>query len=424
MSLHNLLQYKIQREQRLIINQEMQYAFDVLQMQVGELSAWLTKEIEKNPLLEITPPKNRNSSFQETSIISKPTRYDVLLQEIREHFDQPKERKLATYIAGSLDEKGFLPFSIKHLCSLEQIDQNFAKRVLYQFQRMEPIGLATQGVQEALLVQLEAKHLQKTMLYQIIEDHFEDLLHQRFKKITQALSLSEETIKSMVHKHLRSLNPFPGHFLSPIPSMAVYPDITLQKEEDRWEVRINEHDLPSFAIHKPLAEKIENSSIKKEDMEYIRRHLTAGKWLSCILERRKKTLIDIMLYILKKQEAFLEGESQTPLPMTMHEIATVLQKSESTITRAIAHKYLECPIGFLKLRSLFTAPLYTAEGQVSNQKAKNLILKLIKQETKPLSDQELSLLLKKEGIPCARRTVTKYRKQLKISTASLRKHWN
>ena len=417
------LNQSIRQDQRLVMNMAMRHAFDVLQMPVAELSEWLEKEIEQNPLLEISRSGHQNLSYLETAVAERPSKQQYLSREIRSYFDLEEERKIAEYIAGSLNEKGFLSLSVEELCSTLEVEEALILKVLHRFQRMEPVGLGTQGVQEALLVQLEEKGLKGSVIYRIVEQYYSDLLHHRLKKITKVFRLSATELKALVYTDLRPLTPFPGHLFQSAYNPVIIPDITIKKEGEIWNIEMNERDLPSFQIHSQYLEMVENEALVREDIDYIRRHLAAGKWLQRIVSRRKETLEKIMIYILKKQLEFLEGTVHTPLPMTMSEIALALNKSESTITRAIANKSVSCPLGLLKLRTFFTQAIQTDEGTISNKKAKDLLVKLVEQEETPLSDETLSKLLKSQGVPCARRTVTKYRKQLKILAATKRKLW-
>ncbi|MGE0197509.1 MAG: RNA polymerase factor sigma-54 [Simkaniaceae bacterium] len=415
---HNFhLSQNLKQDQRLIMSQGMRQAFDVLQMPVLELSAWLEKEIEQNPLLEISKPSCREISYGEMAREHVPSRHEYLMGEIRAHFFDKKEQQIAEYIAGSLDEKGFLSLSLEELCRALEVKEEEALKVLHVFQRMDPVGLGTPGAQQALLVQLERKGLKQSVIYSIVDQHYSDLLHKRLKKILKTFHLTPEALKELVKTQLRPLNPFPGHSLIDIYNPPITADILIEKVEERWKVRVNEKDLPSFEIREEYASQ---DTLTQEERDYFRRHRAAGKWLMRILDQRKETLEKVMAYILKKQIDFFEGVIQEPHPMTMQEIALALEKSESTITRAIGDKYLACPQGFLRLRSLFTQALQTEEGTISNKRAKDLLGKMIAQEKTPLSDEALSQLLKTQGIPCARRTVAKYRKQLKILSASKR----
>ncbi|MCP5503932.1 MAG: RNA polymerase factor sigma-54 [Chlamydiales bacterium] len=404
-------QQSIRQDQRLIMSVAMERAFHVLMMPTLELNDWLEREIEKNPLLKLSHSPSK--PYDISLIRSKVSLYDYLSHEIELHFETSQEKEIAREIAGSLDEKGFLTLSEEELLGKEA--------VLKKFQQIEPIGLGTRNVREALLLQLEGK--KKDLIYQIVDLHYDDLLHNRLGKISKSLKITLPEIKEMIHNDLRPLNPFPGRVFENDFNPPLIADVSIIKEGDSWSVEVNDSDLPTFEVHETYLKALENPYSKQQEVDFIRRHLAAGNWLIRILHRRKKTLLEIATYLLKKQREFLEGIQGSPSPMTMKEVARALTLSESTITRAIAHKAIATPRGLLKFRSFFTHALQSEEGNVSNQEAKDLLLKMIDQEKDPLSDQQLSIKLKERGIQCARRTVSKYRKELKIGSAHQRKMW-
>ncbi len=376
------LRQNIRQEGRLIISPAMEQAFHVLAMPTLELTDWLEKEVGQNPLLEM---RNRPPCEFNTSLIKdEPTLYEYLLGEIPLHFETAEEKEKAELIAGSLDRNGFLALSDDELEGFEE--------VLKRFHQIEPLGLGARNAQEALLIQLSGK--EKNSAYKIIKEHYEDLLHKRWPIIAKSLKLSIEEVKELVIKELRSLNPFPGRQFQQEINPFLAADITIQKEEGRWNVEAN---LPSLQLFSP-----------KEEMKH---YLTEAKWLVHTLDQRKKTLEKIALYLLKEQQDYFEGMTDTPKPMTMCSLAKALGLSESTVTRAISHKAIATPRGLLKLRDFFSP----------NQDVKQLLLKLIAKEKEPLSDEALSQELRAQGIRCARRTVAKYRKELKIGSASYRK---
>lgn len=416
----------IKQNQKLIMSYAMQRAFMVLQMPILELSNWLESEIEQNPLLEITYPQSYQDEdflYRQSLIETKTSLYEHVLREIALHFEDPTERKLATYLAGLLDEKGFLTTPKEEICASQSVSPELFECVLSRFQQMDPLGLGTRTLREALLIQLRAQSKERTLTYHLIDSHYEDLMSHRFSLLAKKFHLGASKLKTMMRKELRELNFFPGQQFGEGHNPHITPDLYLEKNEDHWEVRMNEDDLPAFQIHTFYLEKLKQDTLGKDDLEFIRRHLASGKWLLRTLDRRKKLLKDIGAYLLKKQIAFLESHSSSPLPMTMREVAHLFEVNESTVTRAIANKYVSCPRGLMKLRDFFTQGIQTEQGTISNKQAKDLLLKLVKSENKevPLSDLVLSEQMMKQGIPCARRTVAKYRKELKIAPAAQRR---
>jgi len=411
------------QSQQLAMNMAMRQAFDVLQMPIAELSDWINEEIAQNPLFEIIQPYTRQFAPLETTITREFSQKEYLFLEIRDHFELGKERKIAEYIGGALDERGFLTTSVKQLCLTLNVKEPLLLKILHRFQRMEPIGLGTYNVQEALLVQLEERGVRESTTYQIVKQCYKDLLHHRLSKIAKIFKLSIEALRALIYAELRPLTPFPGQCFPSTPNSIIIPDITIERENEMWKIEMNEENLPSFHIHTQYIKMAECGVLTQKDLAYLHRHLATGQWLRRVINQRKETLKSIMTYILKSQSDFLEGVVSTPHPMTMREIALALNRNESTITRAVANKYISCPLGLLKLRTLFTRPFLTEKEMISNRKIQELIIKLVKQEKMPLSDKALSKLLKNQGISCARRTIAKYRQRLKIPTALERRAW-
>lgn len=401
----------IQQDQRLIMSVAMERAFHILQLPTEELADWLEKEIEQNPVLDL--PCSSAKAFDPSFTPSKPSLYDHLLFEIALHFTTEEEKEIARYFAGSLDNKGMLTLSTEEIKGKE--------KVLEVFQRMEPKGVGARSIQEALLIQLEEeKH---SLVYSLVLNHYHDLLHLRLQKISNEMNLSLSKVKAIIHKQICLLNPFPASNYQDEMNPILIADVTLHNEEGIWSVEVNDSTLPLIQIHPYYLNALEEKELENDEIVLIRRHLAAGKWLIRAVDRRKKTLQEIATYLLKREKDYFEGITSTPNPLTMKELAKALSVSESTITRAIANKALATPRGLLTFRSFFNQGLRSIKGDISSKEAKDLLLKLIKQEEAPLSDEALSKQLLSRGIQCARRTVTKYRKELKIGSAAQRKLW-
>ena len=393
------------QDQRLVMNMAMERAFAVLQMPTLELKEWLETEIEQNPLLELERTQSSWSDF--SGVESRPTLYEILNQQIPLYYETLEEQEAARWIAGNLDENGFFE---------QEVLSPFLAKVLETFHTMEPLGIGAHSPQHALILQS-----QDPCLDQLLTHHYDDLLHQRLNKMTKELKISEAELKKLIHDKLRPLNPFPGRCFHPNTNSSLEADLIIQFENDRYSVEICHSLLPSFHISPYYLKRLESKNISKEEIHTIRRYLAAGKWLERIMSRREKTLYEIGLYLIEKQRAFLEGSAGTPKPMTMKQLAEDLGLSNATIHRTVSQKAIFTPRGLMKLRDFFTQEIVTPKGTISNQAAKNLLLQLISQEKHPLTDAALANLMAQAGIPCARRTIAKYRKELNIGPASQRK---
>ena len=403
----------------------MQRAFAVLQMPIHELAKWLEDEIEQNPVLEIVTNGPSSLSSSHVNTREQYTLYQYLIKEIPDYFAESEQIDLAKYIAGSLDQKGFLTMSYQEISEAKQVSIPFIHQVLEIFHQIEPVGLGAKNVKECLLIQLKLQSKENTLGYQILDQYYEDLIHNRPHAIAKKMGISTKKLREIIQLDIKSLTPFPGHQFLSDENHTLIPDIFIEKKEEAWEIQINGDELPTIRIQPYYQNSLKDHLVDIEESRFVRRYVSSGKWLIHILHRRKKILTSLSLFIIKMQQEFLEGLTSAPNPMTMKDAALFLNLSESTITRAISGKYLSYPRGIIKIRDFFSSSIATNSGKISNQKAKNILQDLIKKEDKkkPLSDKALSLHMISQGIRCERRTITKYRKLLHLPTASQRKFW-
>ncbi|MES2122233.1 MAG: hypothetical protein V4492_05590, partial [Chlamydiota bacterium] len=218
----------------------------------------------------------------------------------------------------------------------------------------------------------------------------------------------------------------PGYRYYSQPTTALIPDLYFLCWESAWKVEVNASHLPSFHIAGAYVNALSDPELKKNEAFYLRRQIVAGRWLKRIVGKRSQTLRSIGELILKRQLPFFNGEQKGLTPMTMQEAAHELGLNESTIARAVSNKYVSCPQGMFALKSFFSQGLKTSQGKkISNHSLREMLSTMIESEDKlsPLSDEEITLKFRKQGISCARRTIAKYRSMLEISPAHLRKKW-
>ncbi len=397
----------VHQHQRLQLSFAMQQAIHVLQMPSVELSLWLKEEIEENPCLEY---EDTSSFFPKSSLRTRaphsegecaatPSLFEYVMEQARLSLSTKEDLKIAEHLAGSLDKRGFLTDSdvLPHM-----------ERVLQKMQLFDPPGIAAKSLRESLLIQLRHRNLRESFAYELIYNHYEDLLHNRLPQIAKKTKYSIEEVKKTIEEHIASLNLRPAsHFFSEW-TAPILPDMILTYENEIWRIEPNEECFPMFQI------KVE----KAQDRYYLER----AHWIKKAIANRQKTLISICHYFIKIQGNYLNAESSELKPMTMQEVAEALNLHISTIARAVHEKHLFCPRGIVAMRSLFT---YDLGNTTSNQSVKQLLSTLIEEENKehPLSDEALALKISASGIPLARRTVAKYRKLQKIPSARHRRRW-
>lgn len=395
-------------ERRLAMTFRMQQALAILQMPQIELSQLIQEEIDKNPILEETGLGKKIVPSQEIS--SPDSLSENLLHQIRENFSDRQTQQIAKKLLEYLDEKGFLSSPPEEIA--QHLDQPISRieMILSTMQTFAPSGIFARNLQESLLNQLKAMGSENTPAFYLTRDYFHDLLHGRYsaiKKKAGEIDLAE-AIQKLALLQLRPLDAFKREI-----SVTVVPDLIIRRTEKGWTIGLNDEDLPKFQIHTKY-ESIQSDS--KEEQETLRLWLSQGKWLLSCLNRRRKMLMQIGAYLIRYQANFLAQKGNLK-PITCHDLALELQLHESTISRALSEKTIETPRGIIPLKSLLTpAP--------ERREAKEILQELIAQENKmsPMTDDELSIELEKRGYKTARRTVSKYRNELKIRSAKSRKH--
>jgi RNA polymerase sigma-54 factor len=346
---------------------------------------------------------------------------------------------LGEEIIGNLDDDGYLKRDLKDILNdLElfehiKIDYQTAENLLKKIQRFDPIGIASRNLKECLMVQLNVMKIDEYYKYiakKILENHYDEFSRKRYDLIKKNMKLTDETLKEVIHI-IQSLNPKPGEGKFDIlETNQITPDFIIEKVEDNWIITLNDKSLPSVTINKSYLEMLDsNKRKKKSDTEkhtfkFIKEKYESAKWFIFCIEQRRETLMKIMRAIFEKQFEFFEKGPKALKPMIYKDIADEIGMDISTISRVVNGKYVQSPIGIHELKYFFSEGLSTDTGEeVSNKHIKERLKEIIDSEDKknPYSDDELSEILKSEGINVARRTIAKYREQLKLPIARLRK---
>ena len=401
-------QIHVAPEKRLAMTFRLQQARAILQMPQLELSQLIREEIDKNPLLEEIGSSKKKAP--EIEIAAPDSLYDRLFSQIREHFSLPQEKHIAEKLLEFLDEKGFLSTPFEEISKTIQEPIFRVQSIVKVLQTFEPAGIFACNLQESLLIQLKAQGEDASPSFHLVKDHFKDLIHGRYSAIKKKVANLDlaEAIQKLASLNLRPLESCHREIVQ-----TIIPDLVLSQTKQGWSVGINEEDFPKFRIHSEY-ESIETHSL--EEKATLRLWLNQGKWLLHSLKRRKKILLQIGTYLMRYQSEYFAQKGNLK-PLTLSDLSSEFQLHESTLSRAISGKYAETPKGIIPLKSLLTSSNESVDS-------KRLLQDLIEQENKqnPLTDEEISLELEKRGCKTARRTISKYRKELKIRSASARKH--
>lgn len=377
-------QLKTKAEQATILTVALREALSILEMPIYDLAPWLQEQIEQNPALQFDEEVGKALPYFDFIAAPPPSLHDHLLAQAREHALSPTEMQAFEEIVGNLDEKGFIG------------DHPVDQKLLTLLQTFDPPGIGAKNLQHSLLIQLEQRGEQETLTYRLIADHYDDLLYN-----PKNLPCSHEELQGAIaHLSLNPAAPFETHSLHP-----QTPDIFIESSSSGWNITLNTAYLPKFTI---------------DTSEEVSRFLSSAQWIDKMVTRRGEIITSIVEIVLEVQNDFFLGKTSDLHPLSLRHLAERLSLHESTISRAVKDKVVACPRGIYPLRFFFP---HASSESISHHTAKERLKTLIDRENKesPLTDDELASSLKADGIPCARRTVTKYRQSLKIPPASKRK---
>ncbi len=398
-----------------------QEEFDVLAKLDDE---WRDFFRQTAPYNKKTEEDEEKRAFLESSITRSKTLEESLAEQMILSAADEGEKKLGLFIIGHLDDNGFLSTDMEDLSRLCGRSPEDIEGVLKIIQTFEPNGVGARNLQESLLIQLRNLGRTETLAYRIVEKHFGELGKKKFPAIARSLGVSVEDIQDAVEE-ISKLVRRPGRLVGPENTQYVVPDITLRPDNGDFEIVVNDDRIPHLRISDFYRKMMSDDNLTREVREYIKDKVHAGKWLIKNIHQRQQTLYNIAQEIVKVQKRFITSSGGGGLrPLTMHQIAQEVGLHESTISRAIANKYIETPRGLFPLKYFFTTAIETTDGgEVSSRQVKNTLKELVDQEDsmKPLSDETLVKLINDRGMKIARRTVAKYRKELGILPSHLRK---
>lgn len=366
---------------------------------------------------------------------------EQLLEQIQANIHSEHEDVLVKQLIGSIEEDGYLrrplgaivndlAFSNNVMTDVEELE-----KILHKIQSLEPAGIAARNLQECLLLQLQRKdkdlHPEVTLSLRIINNHFEDFTKKHYEKMMRQLKVDGEELKEGIQL-ITKLNPKPGDSGTNVKTQYIVPDFIIVDNNGKLGVALNGRNAPDLRVSKSYLEtlksydkgKTKNKQIK-ETVQFIKQKLDGAKWFIDSIKQRQNTLLLTMNAILEYQyEYFLSGDETKLRPMILKDIADEVSLDVSTISRVANSKYVQTDFGIISLKFFFSEGITTEDGEeVSNREVKKILQDAIDSENKqkPLPDEKLMEILKEKGYHIARRTVAKYREQLNIPVARLRK---
>lgn len=364
-----------------------------------------------------------------------------LMQQLNTYRLEESEKEIAKFLVGSVDESGYIRREIADIVDDLAFTQNLyteetaVESVLEKVQELDPAGVGARDLQECLLLQLKRKEQnQKVVLaYSILDETFDQFSKKHYKKLLQKFSISEDQLRDAIAE-IESLNPKPGGAISSSTRMVahVVPDFAITIVEGGLELTLNGRNAPELHVSRDYSnmlkgykESKDKSKSQKEAVLFIKQKLDAAKWFIDAIKQRQQTLFVTMNAIMHRQEAyFLSGDQRKLKPMILKDIADTIGMDISTVSRVANSKYVDTPYGTKLIKEFFSESMKNDQGEdVSTKEIKKILEITISEEDKrkPLTDDKLAQILKEKGYPIARRTVAKYREQLELSVARLRK---
>ncbi len=442
------MKQRLQQNQKLKLSPKQIQFLGLLQVPITSLAHRIEEELEKNPALEEEIVEEDQEEFQQEHHFQKrhnadfipppipekeQTLYDSLRKQLLLLHLSEREFLLAEYLIGCLDEKGFLTrdlYTIESDLMLNQeleVSERELEQVLSKIQTLEPVGVGARDLQECLIIQLNTKQQSDEVLAAIgvLQDHYNSFSKKNFEAILKATDIDEQMLKN-VYQEVEKLNPNPGasYQNSDEPISYIFPDFSVTLTEGKLNLKLNKNNNRQVFVNKRY-EKMLAESTDKTTTDFLKQKIEAAHWFAEAIKQRENTLYNVMSTILDfQQDYFASGNEKGLKPMKLMDIAELVQMDISTISRVSNSKYVETAFGTFLLKELFSEAYRKDDGTtISTNEIKSKLKEIIEDEDKqtPLNDEQLALLLGEDEYHIARRTVAKYREQLKIPVARLRR---
>lgn len=457
---------RITLSQRLVMTQKLRQALKLLTLPTLELREELRTELQTNPLLEevddltedpesaaededpkeedastdddidwetymqdasdvgtVPTPERREEQYERVSV-SAITLSDMLKEQLLLKSMGSEDEVVTEFLIGSLDERGYLTLTNEEIVTHTGTEPERVDRLVGALQECEPPGVGARDLQECLLVQLRARNEKGTLAYEIIEEHWESVKNRRLTDIARVMKVTVKDVQEAMDD-IATLSPNPGGMVAGGDARYVYPDLVVERVADEYVVSLNDRNVPRIRINRAYEKVLlSNSDGDDKTKAFVKRKLKSARWIVQTIEQRRRTMVKVMQKIVEKQLGFFDHGVLHLKPLILQDVAREIDMHESTVSRVTSGKYVQTPRGVFELKFFFSSGLRAATGEdISSKAAKEKIHRLIESEDKhkPQSDQKIADTLKIEGVGIARRTVAKYREQMGIPSARMRK---
>ena len=390
---------------------------------------WRDHFAETTIPIKASTQDDEKRQFMFDSLATGTSLQEHLMEQVRLSEISAEQRPVAEMLVGNIDDYGYLKATVDELSVATGIVAEKILDVLKIIQTFHPVGVGARDLRECLMLQMERpdprtnKVRTHTMEYRIVKDFMTELGKRRMPEIARGLGADVLDVQEAVGR-IGLLEPRPGRAFLPDNDQYVTPEVFVVKQGEEFLVTTNNDQVPHLRISNTYKDLMAQADSSPEVREYIREKIRAGKFLIKSLHQRQSTILNIAREIVKRQREFMEKGVAHLKPLTMVMVAEVVGVHETTVSRAVSGKYMQTPQGSFEMKYFFTSGIQTASGEgMSNTSVKDMIDAMFKAEdtAKPLSDQEVVLMLAEKGIVIARRTVAKYRSELNILPSNLRK---
>lgn len=448
----------IEQTQKLSMTPELIQAIQILQYNNQELNEYIDKEILENPILESEYHKESDTDIDIDSLRDQLIQADENVEAYKQweshstgdeysyenfvafnytlteflieqlHFSSLKgqDAGIGRYIIENIDDNGYLSMSLEEICRVLDVDLDSCERVLDVIHTFEPSGVGARDLNECLIIQLASLGELTDEIEFIISNRLKDLADNKYALISKEVGISPSEVQDIADL-IKTLEPKPGRgFDSDNSVKYIIPDIYVEAVNDEYIVNANDASTPSLHISSYYNSLIEEAKSDKELSNYLNNRFNSAMWLMKSIEQRKKTIYNVASAIVQFQNDFFAKGDKFLKPLTLKQIAETVGVHESTVSRAINGKYMQCPRGVFELKYFFTGGILNDDGSgVSSNSIKSMIKEFVDAEDdkKPLSDSKISELLHEKGIDISRRTVAKYRDDIGILPSSKRRRF-
>jgi RNA polymerase sigma-54 factor len=384
---------------------------------------WRDHFAETNIPTRTSPEDEEKRQFMFDSLATGTSLQEHILEQVRLSEITAEQRPIAEMIIGNIDDYGYLKATIDEMAFSTSIVPEKILEVLKIIQSFYPAGVGARDLRECLMLQLERQGREKSVEYQIVRDYMDALGKRRMPEIARGLDEDVVYVQKAIAR-IGRLEPRPGRAFLPDNDQYVLPEVFVVKSGEEFVVTTNNEQIPHLRISNTYKDLMAQADSSSEVRDYIREKIRAGKFLIKSLHQRQQTILNIGREIVHRQREFMEKGVAYLKPLTMVQVAEVVGVHETTVSRAVSGKYMQTPQGVFEMKYFFTSGIQTASGEgMSNTSVKDMIADMFSNEdsSKPLSDQEIVMMLSAKGIVIARRTVAKYRSELNILPSNLRK---